>query len=231
LNADKFNLVFKFQDPINRLHSELQPVFFVGKIGQRPFVLISLNPGKSTAIEIELYKKLGWKKTYLSFFEWFSQTSPYYSYFAVFLSGLVGKPISPPGQESKYRLFRLLSQNLVNLDLIPYHSTGISLEFQSNKQMKFKLIESYLRNLEDLVKLCNPKVLFIKGAVWQHLLNEIGFDTKTRERVNSRLTAHIGECFSRKAVWFDKFMSDKASGASYEQLFEAGHKIRAHCEL
>ena len=74
-------------------------------------------------------------------------------------------------------------------------------------------------------------MLFINGAVWQHLLIEIGFDIKSSERVNSRLTAHIGECFSRKTVWFDRFMSGRASGASYEQLFKAGHKIRGHLEL
>lgn len=86
-------------------------------------------------------------------------------------------------------------------------------------------------NIKELVKICKPKALFINGAVFKHLLNEIGFVKKSSEYVNSRLTAHIGDCFSIKAVWFDKFMSGKASGASYEQLLKAGHKIRGHLEL
>lgn len=230
LNAEKFNDVFEFQDPKKRLCADWPPVFFAGRVGQRQFVLLSLNPGKPTNIEIELYKKFGWKKTYLTFFEWFSKHkigSPYYSRFAVFLSGLLGLKVFP---QDRARRFSLLSQNLVNLDLIPYHSTGISLNFQSNTEHKFNLIRPYLRNLKELVKLCNPKVLFINGAVWQYLLNEIGFIKKSRARVNSRLTAHIGECFSIKTVWFDKFMSSQAARTTNIELFQFGQKLREYLD-
>jgi hypothetical protein len=178
VNAEKFNAVFEFRDPTKRLRSDWPPVFFAGKVGARPFVLLSLNPGKPTKTEIELYHKWGWKKTYLTFFDWFSFHRigrPYYSRFAVFLSGLLGFRVFP---NNRVRRFSLLAQNLVNLDLIPYHSTGISLEFHSKKHQKFQLIKPYLRNLQELVQLCNPKVLFINGAVWQQLLHEIGFAIK-----------------------------------------------------
>ncbi len=226
LNADKFNEVYGFHDP-KCLRSDLPPVFFAGKVGERPFVLLSLNPGKSNKIEFEKYKQDGWKKTYLNFFEWFSQEkigSPYYSRFAVFLSGLLGEDAPPPNREHR---LHLLSQNLVNLDLIPYHSEGIRLDFESRKKERIELIKPYLSNLMELVKICKPQVFFINGAAFKPLLNEMGFDEKSEPiDVNSRLTAHIGEYNFTKTVWFDKFISSPSARVTNNELFDAGKEIR-----
>lgn len=171
---------------------------------------------------------LGWEETYLTFFEWFDREripSFYYSRYAVFLSGLLGHEKAP----EKRKRIPLLSRNLVNLDLIPYHSRRISLHIKTEEQRK--MITPYVQVLGALVKLCKPKALFMNGAVFKPILGEVGFSEKSMIKVNKRLKAHLGECYETRAIWFDKFLSGKSAGATNKELFDAGKKVKSRLKL
>jgi len=226
LKVDEFNTLFKLREP---LIQDCPPCFFAGNIKESPYWLVGLNPGynkKRNQVEREIYDKLGWERTYLTFFDWFQSNkigSSYYSRFAVFLAGFVGEEKIPKDREQR---FRLLSENLVNVDLIPYHSVKISLHIKSEEQKR--LISPYLEALRELSNEYKPKILFINGVAFKPILKEMNFVEKSTIRVNDKLKAHIGKCFvepALSAVWFDKFISGISARARNTQLYNAGKKM------
>ncbi len=240
MNAERLNKVFGFVGNA-KLRKELPPVFFAGHVGKRQFCLLSLNPHYdkwSSKKECEKLNELGWEKAWLTFFTWFHEArigSRYYSRFAVFLSGLLGRKEIPKKREERDRL---LSENLVNLDLIPYHSVRTNISLIDEKRRE--AVEPYLENLGKLIESSNPKVLFINGAAFKPILEETPIDKAMRfirsqppafVPVNEHLTAHLGSCFGRKTIWFDKFMTCRAAHPSNKDLHLAGNELNKLLKL
>ncbi len=227
MNAEKFSKIFALDKP---LISDYPPCFFAGDIEKADFCLLGINPGFTEGrdqIERAIYNKLGWESTYLKFFEWFGKSriaSPYYSRFAVFLAGMVGSDF-PLNRNAR---FELLSKHLVNVDLIPYHSSGIKLHIGSDERQA--LIMPYLLTLCELIRRCKPKGVFINGACFRSILMEppliegIQFTSQSTLKVNKKLNVHLGEFIGFKAIWFDRFLTGK-SGVTNVELYEAGKKI------
>lgn len=230
LKVDEFNRVFRFR-PL--MIPDCAPVFFAGNVRQSPFCLLGLNPAyneKNYAKERKIYNELGWEQTYVTFFDWALRekiSSPYYSRFAVFLAGLLREE-KPENREQR---FQLLHENLVNLNLIPYHSTKISLQENFTEKQK-ELIKPYLKTLEELVILFPRKALVMNGAALKFVQKEIGFkENSAPVRVNEKLQVYIGDCFSRIAIWLDKFISGPSAAVTNEQLFDAGKRIKDYLKL
>ena len=224
LNAAKFNRVFRFREG---LISEYPPCFFAGDLRKSRFCLLGLNPGhnrKRKDVECRVYRERGWEQTYLAFFDWFGAEqipSPYYSRIAVLLSGLLREKEIP---KERKRRFQLLSENLINLDLIPYHSSGISLRIETREQRE--LIKPYLVTLIELVELCKPQILIINGAAFRPILKQTGFKERSTIKVNERLNAHIGQCLNSKTVWFDRFITGQSAAVTNRELHSAGKRIK-----
>lgn len=224
MRAEEFNRIFKFREE-ERLRSDCAPVFFAGNVKQSPFCLLGLNPAykkENYDKERNILNERGWKQTYLKFFEWAFEkiSSQYYSRFAVFLSGLLGEEEYPENREGR---FQILNKNLVNLNLIPYHSERIRLQGNFTAEQR-KLIRPYLKTLEELVNCVPRKAVIMNGAPYEYVQNEIGFKEKSSFWVNERLRAHIGECnFCRNTIWLDKFII-RAAAVTNDELFDAGKK-------
>jgi len=239
LRAEELDRVFG-----NRLHlvRNYPPCFFAGRVGASQFCLLGLNPGYSkgrSTVERRIYAEnaarygeKGWEETYLTFFEWFQRNnlgSRYYSRFAVLLSGILEEKEIPQDKANRYKL---LAENLVNIDLIPYHSKRIKLRYAQNDLHQKRLLKLYLGNLIRLIRLCKPRVLFIDGAPYRSLLKDdlvnesLQFvEGELPIEINDRLRARMGVCLKFTTVWFDKFLTSPKAHPTNDELYIAGKKI------
>ena len=104
------------------------PVFIVGKYETAPIEMFGINPGyssKNNPTE-DREVRISWKhylelyKNFYSYFESNHFESPYYNALEYLISGLIKKDIP---NEQKWKFF---DSYLINMELIPYHSTGIT---------------------------------------------------------------------------------------------------------
>ena len=104
------------------------PVFIVANYETAPIVMFGINPGyssknnptedKEARISWERYLQL--YKNFYNYFERNNFESPYYNALKYLISGLIKKDI-PNQQKWNFDCY------LINMELIPYHSTGISI--------------------------------------------------------------------------------------------------------
>jgi len=236
LNAARLNSSLNLKGDA-RFIENMPPCFLVGNVGESKTMLLSLNPGykgERGKKEYEVFDSLGWKKAYLTFFDWFFEkglSSPYYSRFAVFLSGYLGLDSFPPHRKER---FELLGKNLINVDLIPYHS--VSFKNSSGLLTKEKpLLESYVENLKELIGLANPNVIFINGAIFKDLLTSLGVVEKktlkfvVNKRLDRSLVVYLGHMQigdkKIKTIRFANFITSKSLAATNDCLFDAGFKL------
>ncbi len=238
LNAEEFNRVFDFR---KRLRLDCAPVFFAGGVKKMEYCLLGLNPAfneENYSKERRVLEEKGCEQTYLNFFDVAIQKgikSDYYFLFSCFLAGFLERE-KPP--EDSIQSYQLLSRNIVNLNLIPYHSRGITLPKKLTAPQG-KLIAPYLKNLEELIRLYPRKALFLNGARFDSVHKEIGFRrNSTPISVNTKLRVHVGECFwNKNSVWFDKFVSFRVidKGETRKEfcrnLFDAGSETQVQLGL
>ncbi len=231
LRVDEFNHIFNLEGT-SAFRSDCAPVFFAGNVKQSPFCFLGLNPAYKEVYydkERKVLCEKGWEWTYLNFFAWAPRVgikSQYHSRFAVFLAGLLGAEKYPDEREQR---FQLLHQNVVNLNVSPYHSEEWRLNENLTESQR-ELIMPYLKTLEELVNLLPRKVVVMTGKDYEYVQKEVEFKESWAFKVNERLQAHVGKCFSIDAVWLDRFIV-RGAGVTNEQLFNAGKKIKNDLEF
>ncbi len=102
-------------------------VFIVGNYEIAPVVMFGINPGYSSKNNLteDREARISWKhylqlyKNFYKYFESYYFESPYYTALKYLISGLIKKEIP---NEQKWKFF---DRYLINMELIPYHSTGI----------------------------------------------------------------------------------------------------------
>lgn len=238
LNAGFLNEVLRLKGDA-RLIKDRPPCFFVGRIGESKIMLLSLNPGfrgKRKEVEYSIFKERGWERTYLDFFKWFVEnnlSSPYYSRFAVFLSGYLGYDSYPTDKRQR---FELLDKNLVNVDLIPYHSKSFTNRVLEMRSKAKTLLDDYIGNLRALMTIARPDVVFMNGAIFEELLTLFGVTESTKpfgfevnEKYGRKLIAYSGtisvDGLKIKTIRFKNFLTGQALAATNEGLFQAGRSM------
>ena len=131
--------------------------------------MFGINPGyspKNNPTE-DMEARKSWQdyqNLYLNFFCYFSDhkfESPYYTALGHILAGLTGDQ-----SKSKWDLF---DSYLTNLELIPYHSEGITLPSKlSSSQLNYLKIR--FRGSLDFITRFKPKLLLFNGNPWYILL-------------------------------------------------------------
>lgn len=157
----------------NKLISETCPVFIVGKYNITPFVFFGINPGHSdtnSPIEDKVARSSweNYNNLYQNFFSYFKEQkfeSPYYTALAYLVNGLAltfgGKPA-----KNKWELFE---KYLTNIELVPYHSRGISIpSILKEKQLRY-LKDRFDESANFIVQF-NPKLFIFNGNPWHTLL-------------------------------------------------------------
>ncbi|MGB9169298.1 MAG: hypothetical protein WCB31_10265 [Nitrososphaeraceae archaeon] len=147
------------------------PVLIVGNYEIAPIVMFGINPEYSSnnnptedreaRISCERYLQL--YKNFYRYFESNRFESPYYNALKYLISGLIKTDIP---HEQKWKFF---DRYLINMELIPYHSTGITFPaFLSRSQSKY-LLPRFQNSLDFIIKF-RPKLFIFNGNPWYILL-------------------------------------------------------------
>ena len=200
----------------NRLKGDNCPVYFVGKFEEASIIMFGLNPGYSSTNnpKEELEARQSWhhyQNLYLNFFQFFARSefkSPYYTALGYLLSGLLKKQFSNDG---KWRLF---DKYLANIELIPYHSEGISLPSNFSSVQLTYLIERYKAGLEFIMRY-NPKLLIFNGNVWRNLLIKNNLvQVNEKVSITQKFNMYFFKLCDIPCVLFDKFFQRHFWGIS-----------------
>ena len=169
----KINESFKLKDTW-RFDTKLSPKFWAGDIDKHPkFIVVSLNPGLGDKIHRSHMKSdaQGWKEYKENRKSWFKnrkdfQKSPYWKQVNKLVCGMDG--ITPGKKiDADY-----ITENVLNLNLFPYHSKETKQYSETFNVKELKIIIENLDLLFDLIKSKNPDYCFFSGKVWETLLIE-----------------------------------------------------------
>ena len=182
------------------------PVFIVGNYETAPIVMFGINPGYSSKNnpKEDREARISWEhylQLYKNFYNYFESNhveSSYYNALKYLISGLIREILN----EQKWKFF---DRYLINMELIPYHSTGISFpNFLSTSQLEYLLPR--FQNSVDFIINYRPKLFIFNGSPWYILLikNNIikNFDKVT---LTKNFSLYFFNIQGFPCVLFDKF--------------------------
>jgi hypothetical protein len=220
--SDLFSLNAK-----QRLKWEYCPVYVVGRYQATPIVMLGINPGislKNSPVE-DMEARKSWdvyQNLYLNFFQYFSDhkfESPYYTALGHLLAGLTGV-------ENKSR-WTIFDSYLTNLELIPYHSEGLTLPSRlSSSQLDY--LQTRLRRNIDFITKFRPKLLLFNGNPWYVLLIKHNLVSEyDKVQVSKLFNLYFFELEGVPSVLFDKFFQRHFWGINdYDRKFVIPRIIR-----
>ena len=201
--VDRISSLFSLSGK-KRLKAEICPVYLFGKYRLTPFVIFGIN----SPIEDQEARR-SWKHyqdLYLNFFLYFSNNrfeSPYYTSLWHFVSGLVNS--DDRREHQKKDKWKLFDTYLTNIELIPYHSEGISLPPELSRTQLCYLTSRFQNSLRFIVKF-GPKLFIFNGNPWYVLLikhNLIkGYE---KVQITDRFNLYFFDLEEIPCVLFDKF--------------------------
>jgi len=195
----------------DKLLNNLLPVAFSGDISKKnSIILFGINPGYDENMNIleEQGHKTSWddyynfRKNLYMFFKHIDHPSKYYSVLFKMFSKLYNS-------KSKWDFFH---NNLVNLNLIPYHSKGISLPSKFNEKQLEYLKESYFSQLH-FVKPIQPRLYVFNGNPWFNFLIKNNIVEKFEKiEITSKFNIYLFYISKTPAILFDKFFTSHFFG-------------------
>ena len=194
------------------------PVFVVGKYETAPIVKFGINPGYSSKNNPTEDKeaRISWEhylELYENFYNYFESNhfeSPYYNALKYLISGLIKKDIP---NEQKWKYF---DRYLINIELIPYHSTGITFPtFLSKAQLEYLLPR--FKNSIDFIINYKPKLFIFNGSPWYILLIKNNI-IKTFDKVSltKKFSLYFFVIQGIPCILFDKFFQRHFWGITNE---------------
>ncbi len=196
------------------LRNDYLPTYIVGNLEDNnyKYVLFSINPGFSEdKNKIEEKWKSGTWENYLNFIKNFfilyykaGFTSRYYNRLGKLIGALENTSL-----DSSY-LSSFFQDHLINIDIIPYHSSGIGLPSSlSNKQMNYLQIQLY--NGINLLKTQNIHFAIFNGKPMYSLLIEQGIISQfERFPINDKVSLYKFKIDNISCILFDRFISQPA---------------------
>jgi hypothetical protein len=207
----------------NRLKGDNCPVYLVGKFQKTPIIMFGINPGYSSinnpAEEREARKSwYHYQELYNQFFKFFAENrfeSPYYTAWGYFLAGLLKKKFS------KDKMWKLFDTYFSNVELIPYHSEGISLP-STLSESQLEYLKTRYKMSVDFITRYNPKLLIFNGKIWHVLLimNNL-IQTYERIEINTKFNIYFYKLNDIPCVLFDRFFQSHFWGISNHERYVA----------
>ncbi|MGA9843220.1 MAG: hypothetical protein WBQ25_12980 [Nitrososphaeraceae archaeon] len=212
------------------------PVYIVGRYQSAPFVMFGINPGYSQINnpKEDAKARKSWEHyqhLYLNFFLYFSANrfeSPYYTSLWHFFSGLLSN--SPRHEfQNKWSLF---DTYLTNVELIPYHSEGISLPSHLSEDQLNYLTTRFKNSVNFIVK-HRPKLFVFNGNPWYELLIKHSLiDDHEKVPVTSKFNLYFFKLQDIPCVIFDKFFQRHFWGITdYDRNFTIPTLIKKRYRL
>lgn len=220
--VDQVSDLFKLKNRF-RLRSDYLPTYFVGNIQDKnsKYVLFGINPGfseKQNSIE-KAWKKNSWKdylnftKNFFILFKDHQLKSTYYKRLSKLFCGLDNIEL-----ESYDEIYDYYHKYLLNIDLIPYHSTSFGISSKLSEEQKEYFKKRFESNLKFL-KTIKTKLIIFNGNPFYLLLIKNGLVKHDKKiRLNKHVTMYFFKLNKAPCVLFDKFITQPAFGLSYKDL-------------
>lgn len=197
----------------DKLMNELLPVAFTGQYQRKgSIVLFGINPGYVQ--EFNDWEEKQHEKTwedyckYRNVFYLDRKKNNHPSKYYVILYKLFSK-IFDDNSESLWDFYQ---NNLINLNLIPYHSKGISLPSKFSEKQLAYLKESYFSQL-DFIKPFQPRLFVFNGNPWHKFLIENHIVTDFEKiQITPKFNIYFFKIGSTPAILFDKFFTSHFFG-------------------
>jgi len=207
--VDSVSELFRFSGSDVLLNDYL-PTGFSGNYNRKDMIaILGINPGfakkRDRAEENEIRKESwdSYRKFHQEFYKFFKRRgfeSPYYTMFWHFFSGL--NRIDET--ENKWDFF---DQNVLNLNLIPYHSVSTSLPSKFNGRQE-EFLEERFANVAEFARKGRPRLWIFNGKPWHTLIIEGGRGGSfSRKKITDKFSLYMFEFEGAPAVLFDKFFS------------------------
>ena len=197
----------------DKLMNELLPVAFTGQYQRKgSIVLFGINPGYVQEFNDWEEKQHGktWEDycKYRNVFYLDRKKNNHPSKYYIILYKLFSK-IFDDNSESLWDFYQ---NNLINLNLIPYHSKGISLPSKFSEKQLTYLKESYFSQL-DFIEPFQPKLFLFNGNPWYKFLIENHIITNFEKiQITPKFNIYFFKISSTPAVLFDKFFTSHFFG-------------------
>ena len=199
--------IFNLKDE-NKFQTKKSPKYWAGDIHLNPkFIIVSLNPGDPKIGKIRRSNdSKGWDAYIENRKTWFTtkhfQKSPYWQTNYKLICGMENKIPEKPMDGN------FLLENVLNLNLFPYHSNE-SDNFPSKFTVKqLEVILHHLVLLFDLIEKKKPKYCFFNGKVWVTLLTKHElFPIKFEQVPYKKISMYFGKKGKTHYVIFSKFLS------------------------
>jgi hypothetical protein len=195
------------------------PVYLVGKYEKSPFVLFGINPGYSSKnnptedreARISWENYLNLYKNFFLYFENMKFESPYYNSLWYLLTGLLYK--EKYLIENKWKLF---DSYLINIELIPYHSRGITMP-RNLTPAQYSYLNDRFKNSIEFVTQFNPKLFIFNGNPWYILLIYNNLINKYEKvQLSRKFSIYFFTINDIPCVLFDKFFQRHFWGINNE---------------
>jgi len=220
--VDNLSALFKLKNKA-KLRSDYLPTYFVGNFEDKnyKYVLFGINPGYSEKQnpKEETWKKSSWED-YLNFVKNFfilfknnGMKSPYYKRLSKLFSGLDNIELKDYSEVYDY-----YQKHIINIELIPYHSTCFGISNHLTEQQKFYFKRRFESDLNFLKNL-NIKLMLFNGNPFFLLLiknNLIQYDKKIN--LNKYVNMYTFRVQDIPCVLFDKFLTQAGFGLTYEDM-------------
>jgi hypothetical protein len=206
----------------DRFVSDYCPLRVVGKY-DAPYVVFALNPGGTMIPKAEdVEARKSWEHYLNLYANWYKfprycRKSQYYDSLGLLLRGLIDNDNTHNESMSKSN-FELFDSNLCNIELIPYHSTGLSLPSNLTKPQHDYLMNSFNNSLDFITERDRkPKLLLFNGNIWNTLLIKHGI---VKEYAKDQLLKSFNMYFFTikgvRSVIFDKFFELPYYGITHD---------------
>ncbi|MDO8552647.1 MAG: hypothetical protein Q7S01_03930 [bacterium] len=197
---------------VARLRGDYLPTYFVGDIGNglHKYALFSLNPGfseKQNPTE-ETWKNSSWKdyenftKRFFTLYHRAGMKSRYYEKISMIFAALEG--LTFHNREDIYNFFQ---EHLINIDLLPYHSSGIGLPSTLSSEQREYMRDNLMRGIA-LVKNQGVRLALFNGqALCQLLVGNKLVEAGVPVPVNEKISIYLFRLEGIPCVAFSKFIT------------------------
>ncbi|MEJ2267993.1 MAG: hypothetical protein P8X70_02870 [Nanoarchaeota archaeon] len=223
MSISKNTKLFKLKNK-SKLKSDYLPTYLVGnfKDNFEKYILFGINPGFSEKQnpKEESWKKSSWKdylnfiKNFFILFKEHKMKSRYYKRLSQLFSGFDNEEL-----KNYNEIYNYYHKHLINIELIPYHSTNFSGTVKHFSEKQIIYIKKRLKSNLDFLGKLKIKLLIFNGNIFYSLMikNNLIKDYK-KINLNKHVNMYIFNLENIPCILFDKFITQAYFGLSYEDF-------------
>ncbi len=186
----------------NRLKNDNCAAYIIGRPDAK-FVLFSLNPGyvREWSVREDTELRQSWEvyqRFFLNFFKHnYSEKSQFYNGLGQLLCGL-------SDIVDKWECF---DANLLNLELIPYHSEGLNIDYDKLSGVARRYLKNRFEGMLEFARSSKLRLMIFNGKIFYVLLDKKGYlDMAEKINIVKNFNINLFEMDNVPCVLFEKFL-------------------------